>query len=310
VAGWHTYAESIDIDNSDFHFPKGLRIICDDPVPAILAPRDPRSVVRLSGVERFTLDGFEIDAAGKRSAIELSGYLVGTRLRNLRIGGHCDTSILVRGAVAFERPELRCTLDHLIIRSGGLGGTGLRFESGINPSSNLTIAGCRFFGPFESAITFNGPVVGVDIRESIITRASVGILVQGEGLALKDLAIVNNTFHELNLGIVFREMLPASSSGLVVQRNIFSDVAGAEMFVARGIQRAAFLAKLAKGAATQNWTSRRVSTPRPDGEIDLFTNGGRTGAEFQFQSTDPEDRHFLWPATNAPHRALGAVVLK
>jgi hypothetical protein len=310
VAGWHTYPESIDIENSDFHFPKGLRIICDDPVPAILAPRDPRSVVRLNGVERFTLEGFDIDAAGKRSGIELSGYLVGTRLRNLRIGGHCDTDILVRGAVAFERPESRCILDHLVLRGGGPGGTGVRFESGINPSSNLTIAGCRFFGPFESAITFNSSVVGINVRESIITRASVGILVQGERLAVKDLAIVNNTFHELNLGIVFRGMLPASSSGLIVQRNVFTEVAGAEMFVGREIQRTGFLSTFAKGAATGNWTSRKVGTPRPDGEIDLFASGGRTGAEFQFQSTDPENSRFLWPAVNAPHKASGAVILK
>jgi serine/threonine-protein kinase len=310
VAGWHTYPESIDIENADFHFPKGLRIICDDPVPAILAPRDQRSVVRLNGVERFTLEGFEIDATGKRSGIELSGYLVGTRLRNLRIGGQCDTSILVRGAVAFERPESRCMLDHLVVRSGGLGSTGVRFESGIDPSSNLTITGCRFFGPFESAVTFNGPVVGINIRESIISRASAGVLVQGEGLAVKDLAIVNNTFHELNLGIVFRGMLPASSSGLIVQRNVFTEVAGAEMFVGRGVQRAGFLPKFAKGAATGNWTSRKVGTPRPEGEIDLFTSGGRTGADFQFQSTDPEDNRFLWPAANAPHKALGAVILK
>jgi len=310
VAGWQTYPERIDIENSDFHFPKGLRIICDDPVRAILAPRGQQSVVRLNGVERFTLEGFEIDATGNRSGIELSGYLVGTRLRNLRIVGRCDTSILVRGAIAFERPDSRCILDHLVVRSGGLGSTGVRLEEGREPSSNLTITGCRFLGPFESAITINGPVVGINLRESIITRASIGILVQSERNAVENLAIVNNTFYDLNLGMVFRTMLPASDNGLIVQRNVFAEVAGAELFVGRGIQRAGFLVRFANGAASGNWTSRKVGRPLPDGEIDLFTSGGRTGAQFQFQSTDPEDGRFLWPAANAPHKALGAVILK
>jgi hypothetical protein len=310
VSGWHTYRERIDIDNSDFHFPKGLRIICDDPVPATLAPPDQQPVVRLHGVERLTLEGFEIDATGKRTGIELSGYLVGTRLRNLQINGDCDTSILVRGAMGLERPQSHCTLDHLVFRRRRSGGTGVRFEQGTDPSSNLTITGCRFFGPFESAMTFNSPVVGIDVRESIITRASVGILVERDGLAARDLAIVNNTFHELNHGIVFRDTPPGSSNSLSFQRNIFAAVANADMFVERGLDRAGFLGRCAKGAVTGNWTSRKVGKSLPDGEIDLFSSGGQAGAVFQFQSNDPLDSRFMWPTAEAPHRASGAVILK
>jgi serine/threonine protein kinase len=310
VAGWHTYPERIDIDNSDFHFPKALRIVCDDPVPAILAPPDHEPVVRLHGVERFTLEGFEIDAAGKKAAIDLSGYLVGTRLRNLEIGGDCDTSILVHGAMGLERPESRCILDHLVLRRRRTGGTGVRFEQGINPSSNLTITGCRLFGPFESAIAFNGPAVGIAVRESIISRASVGILFERDGLALKDLAIVNNTFHKLDRGIVFRDAPPGPTIDLTVQRNLFDAVADAEMFVERGSDRAGLLARFPKGAITGNWTSRKVDTPLPDGQIDLFASGGQTGAAFQFQTNDQDDARFLAPTADAPHKTLGAVILK
>jgi hypothetical protein len=309
VAGWHTYAERIDIDNSDFHFPKALRIICDDPVPAILAPPDQEPVVRLHGVERFTLEGFEIDTTGKRAGIELSGYLVGTRLRNLEIGGDGDTSILVRGAMGLERTESRCLLDHLVLRRRRAGGTGVRFE-GIHPSSNLTISRCRLFGPFESAITFNGQAVGVAVRESIVTRASVGILFERDGLAVKDLAIVNNTFHKLNRGIVFRDTPPGSTIDLIVQRNLFADVANAEMFVERGFDRAGVPARFAKGAITGNWTSRKVEKPLPDGQIDLFASGGQTGAALQFQTNDQDDARFLTPTADAPHKTLGAVILK
>jgi eukaryotic-like serine/threonine-protein kinase len=310
VAGWHTYPERIDIDNSDFHFPKALRIVCDDPVPAILAPPDQQPVVRLHGVERFTLEGFEIDATGKRPAIELSGYLVGTRLRNLEIGGDCDTTILVRGAMGLERPQSRCILDHLVLRRRRPGGTGVRFQQGINPSSNLTITGCRLFGPFESAIAFNGPAVGVAVRESIITRASVGILLERDGLAVKDLAIVNNTFHKLDRGIVFRDAPPGPTIDLTVQRNLFDAVANAEMFVERGSDPAAFLARFAKGAITGNWTSRKVDKPLPDGQVDLFASGGQTGAAFKFQTNDQDDARFLTPTADAPHKTLGAVILK
>jgi len=310
VAGWHTYPERIDIDNSDFHFPKALRIICDDPVPAILAPPDHEPVVRLHGVERFTLEGFEIDAAGKKAAIDLSGYLVGTRLRNLEIGGDCDTSILVHGAMGLERPESRCILDHLVLRRRRPGGTGVRFEQGINPSSNLTITGCRLFGPFESAIAFNGPAVGIAVRESIISRASVGILFERDGLAVKDLAIVNNTFHKLDRGIVFRDTPPGPTIDLTVQRNLFAAVANAEMFVERGSDRAGLLARFPKGAITGNWTSRKVDKPLPDGQIDLFASGGQTGAAFKFQTNDQDDARFLAPTADAPHKTLGAVILK
>ncbi|HEV3302350.1 MAG TPA: protein kinase [Planctomycetaceae bacterium] len=310
VAGWHTYPERIDIDNSDFHFPKALRIICDDPVPAILAPPDHEPVVRLHGVERFSLDGFEIDAAGKKAAIDLSGYLVGTRLRNLEIGGDCDTSILVHGAMGLERPESRCILDHLVLRRRRPGGTGVRFEQGINPSSNLTITGCRLFGPFESAIAFNGPAVGIAVRESIISRASVGILFERDGLAVKDLAIVNNTFHKLDRGIVFRDTPPGPTIDLTVQRNLFDAVANSEMFVERGSDRAGLLARFPKGAITGNWTSRKVDTPLPDGQIDLFASGGQTGAALKFQTNDQDDARFLAPTADAPHKTLGAVILK
>jgi serine/threonine protein kinase len=310
VAGWHTYPERIDIDNSDFHFPKALRIVCDDPVPAILAPPDQQPVVRLHGVEGFNLEGFEIDATGKKAAIELSGYLVGTRLRNLEISGDCDTSILVHGAMGLERPQSRCILDHLVLRRRRPGGTGMRFEQGINPSSNLTITGCRLFGPFESAVTFNGPAVGIAIRESIITRASVGILLERDGLAVKDLAIVNNTFHKMDRGIVFRDTPPGPTIDLTVQRNLFDAVANAEMFVERGSDRTGLLARFPKGAVTGNWTSRKVDKPLPDGQIDLFASGGQTGAAFKFQTNDQDDARFLTPTADAPHKTLGAVILK
>jgi hypothetical protein len=311
VAGWHnTYSEKIDLDNSDFLFPKGLRIICDDPVPAILTSPDHQSVVRLHGVERFTLEGFEIDAANQRSAIELSGYLVGTQLRNLQIHGDCDTSILIQGAMGLERPASRCILDHLVLRRQRAGGTGVRFEKGTDASSNLSIKGSRFLGPFDSAIAFGGPVSGIDVRESIITQASVGIRVEPAGLTFKDLAIVNNTFHKLDRGIVFRDTPPGAVIDLIVQRNLFTSVAVAEMFVEKGLDRAGILARFAKGAITGNWTSRKVGELRPDGEIDLFTSGGQTAAAFQFQTNDPADDHFLWPVADAPHKALGAVILK
>jgi eukaryotic-like serine/threonine-protein kinase len=310
VAGWHTYPERIEIENSSFHFPKGLRIICDDPVPAILAPQGPQPVVRLSGVERFTLEGFELDASGKRLAIELDGYLVGTRLSKLRITGHRDMGILIQGAMGLDRRQSHCILDHLVFRNGAPGAVGIQFASGINPSSNLTIANCRFFGPLKSAITFDGPVVGVEVRESIVTRAAAGIVVQGLGLDPQDLAIVNNTFHRLNYGIVFREMPHGSSSGLLIQRNLFTEVSGAELFVERGFNRARFLAKFAEASAAGNWTSRAIGQPLPDGQVDLFASGGRTGATFRFQSTDPENDRFLWPRADAPHKAMGAVILK
>ncbi|HET6325314.1 MAG TPA: hypothetical protein VFG04_11615, partial [Planctomycetaceae bacterium] len=310
VAGWHSiYSEKIDIDNKDFHFPKGLRIICDDPVPAILSPPDNQSVVRLHGVERFTLEGFEIDATNQRPAIELSGYLVGTQLRNLKIQGDCETSILIQGAMGLERPASRCILDHLVLRRQRAGGTGVRFEKAADASSNLSIRGCRFFGPFDSAIAFGGPVSGIDVRESIITQASVGIRVEPAGLTFKDLAIVNNTFHKLDRAIVFRDTPPGAIIDLIVQRNLFTSVAVAEMFVEKGSDRGALLARFAKGAITGNWTSRKVGEPLPDGEINLFS-GGQTGAALQFQTNDPADDHFLWPVDHAPHKALGAVILK
>ncbi|HXY32989.1 MAG TPA: serine/threonine-protein kinase [Planctomycetaceae bacterium] len=310
VAGGHTYPERIEIDNSDFHFPKGLRIVCNDPVPAILAPPGPQPVVRLHGVERFTFEGFEIDAAGKRAAIELSGYLVGTRLCNLRICGDCETSLLIRGAMGLQRPQSRCILDHLVLRRQRSGGSGVRFDQGIDSSSNLTIRGCRFFGPFESAIAFSGPVVGIDIRESIITGAAVGMLLEREGLAVKDLAIVNNTFHQLNQGIVVCDTPPSSSLDWIVQRNLFAAVTEAEMFVERGGNRAQFLGRFGKGAISGNWTSRKVGKPLPEGEIDLFTGGGQTGAALRFQANDPDKDRFLWPVAQAPYRTAGAVILK
>jgi len=310
VAGWSTYRERIVVENSDFHFPKRLRIVCVDPRRALLAPEGTAPVIRLNGVEEFTLEGIDVEAAGKPTAIELGGYLIGTRLRNFEIRGIKETGIRILGAVGFDRPNSRCALEGAVLRGGGSLATGILFDSAFEPTSNFSVTGCRFFGPFASAVRFEGPVIGVEIKASLFTQAAAGILFQGKALAFRDLAIVNDTFYRLGKGIVFREMPPASCSGLAVQRNVFSQLDGPEMFVASGFDLRKFSVVFASAGTAGNWTSRTLPKPLPPGEINLFINGGKTGVNFQFESTDPADPRFLRPVPKAPHKSAGAIVVK
>ena len=267
-------------------------------------------MIRLNGVEEFTLEGIDVEAAGKPTAIELGGYLIGTRLRNFEIRGIKETGIRILGAVGFDRPNSRCAWKGRCCEAADRSPPASCSTAPLNRPRISRSPAVASSARSPHPCIFEGPVIGVEIKQSIFSQADVGILFQGKALAFRDLGIVNDTFYRLRKGIVFREMPPSSCRGLAVQRNVFAQLDGPEMFVGTGFDLRKFSVVFASAGTAGNWTSHTLPRPSPPGELNLFINGGKTGVKFQFESTDPAD-HSISPArSQTPHKSAGAIVVK
>ncbi|HUG89327.1 MAG TPA: protein kinase [Planctomycetaceae bacterium] len=303
VAGGLSYPERLDLTGGGGNpFPAGVSLICSDPSRAILDPVGEAPVVKLAGVQRFTLEGFEIRGS-RPTAVELAGFLEGTRLKNLEIAGFAHTGLLGRDAkgtfsVGARRNEL--LVDQIVFRGGSPQAVGLRLEG---ETGRVQILRCRFLPPLATGLEIGKEARYLDVRHTVFANMDVGVRFVGQPL-LTSVTLAHNTFHKLNRGIVFPEMPAASSSDLAFYRNLFDEVAGAEAIVEIAFDQRQFERMLSAGGPDQNWTTRTAA--RPAGAIDLFTTGGRQAANIKHVSMEPGDPKFLAPAAGSPHAQVPA----
>ena len=302
VLAGQPYPERIEIDNS---WPEGIEIVAEEGKTVVLAPTGTGPVVKLHDIERFRLDGFDIQADGKKVAIEISGSLLETTLKNLRIHGFTGSGLLGIGPNGFS--DQKVSLENLVFRGGTPGAVGMTLRKGRYASSDLRIQGCRFFGPLSTGIVFSDNASSITIRESIFTDLAAGIAFRGSDAELRDVLIGNNSFYRVQHGIEFREMPSRLSSGLGIYRNLFADVRGSEAVVLKGYKVESFRAALSgNGGFRFNWSSRKPPAKPSTGEINLFTSGGRRGVpSFGFVSTAPNANAFLAPGAKSPLLAVG-----
>ncbi len=307
------FNERIVIDGTKEPFPEHVTLR-GSLGTTLTAPGD-GSLIELHGVQKFDLEGFELNAGGKKVAIELTGMLTGTQLANLTVRGFAETGVNIRGGVGegFQKGEL--ALEKLKLYSSAPTAVGIRLgpaggKDGRDPS-HVQITGCRLFGPMEAGIAVSGKVLtGIALRENLITQAKIAIQFGGPAV-YKELTIANTTIHKGEQGIAFTHMPKEGSRDLSIRRTLFLGVQKVEAVVERDFNADNFRTMLREGGAglALNWSNRAPVAAVP-GEVDLFASEGRRGdTSLAVDSEDPEQDNFLVAPAGSP-QVSGAGTLK
>ncbi len=299
VAPGQELKERIIIDNSDLKFPKGITIIAEEGKPVILAPDGPEPIVQLRGIEGLTIEGFLIRAQGKKVAVQLNDYLVGTKLKNLKINDFQSTGILAEGVTGFGNEPFQ--LENLSLKAGNPQGIGIHFSGETN--SGIVISNFRSLNAMQNGIQFSSSVKETHIKESIFNETATGIRFESLGYLFSNLKLTNNTFFIVNSGIVITAMPGPGSEAIQISRNLFATIEGAEAMVEQQNDPKVWAKIL---TAQENDSSRTAPKPVPGNELDLFKNKGKRGdANFNnFVSTTPGAEKFLSPAPDNPARKV------
>jgi tRNA A-37 threonylcarbamoyl transferase component Bud32 len=315
VVGGETYNEAIIVDNSGEAYPPGIQILSSGVGRAKLAPSGSGPAIRLVGIENFGIHGFDVDASGKDVAIEMSGYLNRTALKDLNVSGFSKAGIAMNGAVGFSNDEI--ILEKIDLRGAGSTTAGIHFTSGENGTSRIKVLNCRLFGPQENGFLFETDVTYVEMRENIIADAGVGMAFNGGPLTLKDVQILNTTFYKCSRGgIVISHMPPlggglAGSSGLALHRNLFAQVNGPELLIENDFDDKKFdrFFSAAGGGVEQNWSDRQQAADIKAGQREISRENHRVQS-IEFSSTDDSSPDFLTLKKNSPYARIGNPKLK
>ncbi len=309
IAADQTLEETISIDNSNFRsFPATLRITGEGPkFPVIKGSGQP--VLSLDSIEKITISNLSIDCAGTPVGAELTGYLSGTRLVNLKFINISETGLLARGASGLAgRPV---TLSRCRFETTKEDATAVRFTGSESLNSNqLSISGCRFIGPMAKGIVFSGAqgsTWDVTIEQSIFHKVRSAITFAGEEHDISRVKIANNTFHEFTRGINFETGPNESCREITFIQNLFAAGDGYEVSTAR--PNVSLKELVGSAIAPQsNWTTGGA---RKDSEtwLNIFENNGKTEAgKIDFASTDPNAADFLKPQGDTLRSAVKAPV--
>ncbi|MCC7424531.1 MAG: protein kinase [Planctomycetaceae bacterium] len=308
VAGGKSYDEAIRLV-AKFEYPEAIRVISDGPKPAILAPTagtDP--VVVLGEIDRFTLEGFEIDGGNRAAAIEVRGSVQGLRLKNLSIRNFTKSGVLAKGPSGFFQDGRDVVFEKLRIEGSSASAAGIRFEAGndLDQVNQVTIRNCRFSGPM-AGIVLADRAAYLEIRENLFVQNDVGFRFEGAERILRDVVLGNNTFYKCTRPIVFVDLPSNLSTGLGFYRNLFAGQTGPEVIVEKGYKAGdfakAFAPMMENGAAGANWnysTRNQPAPPAANEVAEFFGNAGKWQISPSFASTEPKDATFLTPRTGSP----------
>ena len=299
VSAGQELKERIKIDNSNLSFPKGITIIAESGNPVILAPEGPEPIIQLQGIEGLTIDGFLIKAQGKKVAIQLKDYLVGTQLKNLKINDFQSTGILATSVTAFgNEPFL---MENLKLKAGNSQATGIQFAGETN--SGIVISNLRCLNAMQIGLQFSSSVKETHVKESIFNETATGIRFESLGYIFSNLKLTNNTFFIVNSGIVITSMPGPESEAIQISRNLFATVEDAETIVEQQNDPKVWAKIL---TAQENYSSRTAPAPLPANELGLFTDKGKRGDANlnDFDSTTPGSEKYLSPAKDNPARKV------
>lgn len=316
VIGGETYSESITVDNSGKAYPPGVHIVASGVGRARLAPSGSGPAIRLAGVENWLIQGFDVDASGKEAAIELSGYLNRTSLKDLDVTGFSKVGVLLKGAIGFSNDEI--VLEKLVLRGNGGVAAGIHFVSDESGASRIRILNCQLSGPQDTGILFETDVTYVEMRENIIADAGVGIAFAGGPLTLKDVQILNTTFYKCSRGGIIISQMPVpaggigGSGGLAIHRNLFAQVNGPELLIENDFDDKKFdqYFSTAGAGVDQNWSDRQQPADISAGQREIVSRDQQRVPSIEFSSTDESSPDFLSLKKNAPYARVGGAKLK
>jgi serine/threonine-protein kinase len=287
VAGGQEYDDRIVIDSS---MPRGLRIECRDLSRAVLKPQDAGPVISVSTSERITIEGFDVDASGRDTAVRVSGGCAGTRLARLEVTHFTGAGLSIE-ATGLQGSPLQ--LSELLLVGDSPEAVGMRFgDVRLASMDQCRIAGLRIGMEFSADAWCSG----VTVRQCRFHNVQTAVRFAGAPIDFQTVAFVNNTFDGVQQsGIVFETLPPEGSPGLRFVHNLFSDVHGPEARVVNGFDADKAQALLAAGEVRHNWSERPAAGP---GELDLFVGDGRRGIEpVTYVSRGARDVEFLRPTS-------------
>ncbi len=325
-----TYRENINIDASFrrmgkkkpgesavVEWPKGIKLVGAGTVilePSKEGPKD-SPVIRLKEILKFVIEGIEVDATGRKTAIELSGYMADTTLSRLTIRGFTETGVSCLGAQgsAFGMATSdEVVLDQLRLEPAASSATavGVRLrEDESGNTSYVIVRGCRFMGPLAAGISISGwsGPFKITVSENVFSQAQDGVRFEGQ-IPWKDIVLTNNTFHDGRHGILFTRMPGDGSRDLVFHRNLFSKMQVAEGLVQENYNEGMFNGMISSEppGTEHNWSDRAAPNAPLPGEINrLFAQDGKRGEKgFAFASTEIKDPKFLAPTDKSVQRKV------
>lgn len=314
VAAGETYREAIVVDNSKEAYPPGIQLVSTGIGRAKLAPSGSGPAIRLVGIEHFGIQGFDVDASGKDVAIEMSGYLNRTSLKDLHVSGYSKVGALMKGAAGFSNDEV--ILEKIDFRGDGQTTAGIHFTSGDNDTGRIKVKNCRLFGPQETGFLFETDVTYVEIRENIIADAGVGISFSGGPLTLRDVQVLNTTFYKCSRGgVVITHMPPAGglagSRGMAFHRNLFAQVNGPELHIENEFDDKKFdqVFSAAGGGVEDNWSDRAQPADIKAGEREIIARENQRVPSITFSTTDNSSEDFLSLKPGDPYTRVGGAKL-
>lgn len=306
VAPGTELTDRIEIDNSDFTFPKGVEVICEGSPPALLKSDGTNPVMTLRGVEAFHMSGFRIDAGGHGTAIRLGGYCVDLVISNLDISGFTKLGIQAEGIAGLTNGPVK--LDRMKFTPKSTSATGISLAPGETALADIQLTGCRFIGPMSIGVQSTGSSLSwIQIRNSIFHETETAISFSGQSALLQEIQLANNTFHEVGRGIVFESQPGTGSSGIGIYRNLFASPKGPQLVVGDGSGVKDFLKALSHQdrGSQYNWTTGQNNSKAND--FDLFRNSGKVNLEgLSFVSTDPNAGDFLKPTNRDLEKAVAS----
>jgi hypothetical protein len=189
-------------------------------------------------VRNFTLDGQD----RVRDLVSISGPCPGLKLEDLDLRGFTTNAVTVRNADG--DPEHPLTLQRLRIRPTRSAVSALRFEAEPEKvTRHVCVADSRLEGPYQAVVILAGPVSGIEFQRTRFFNAVDGLLCRKAAPAAPvGLALLNNTFCEIeNVGLHF-ETTPPEGSRVVLNSNLFartSTLGQVDEFLPRPLQTAA-----------------------------------------------------------------------
>jgi eukaryotic-like serine/threonine-protein kinase len=310
VVGGETYNEAIVVDNSGGAYPPGIQIVSSGVGRAKLTPSGSGPAIKLVGIEFFVIQGFDVDASGKDVAIELSGYLSRSCLKDLNVSGFSKVGIAMKGAVGFNGAEIG--LEKIDLRGAGRTTAGIHVTSGENSTSRIKITNCRLFGPQENGLLIESDVTYLEMRENIVANADVGISFRAGPLTLRDVQILNTTFYKCSRGGIILDQMPtpaggsSGTGGLAISRNLFAQVNGPELLIESDFDDKKFdrFFSTAIGGVEQNWSDRQQSADIAAGQREIVHRDNQRIPAIEFSSTDADSPDFLSLKKNVPYAQI------
>ncbi len=307
------YKERLVIDLSSASFedkPWIEKVVVKGDKPVVLAPSGDKPVVVIANAENFLLEGFEIDATGKAVAIEHLGNSTGTTLKNLKIHGFSRIGVngldvlgTVGGFGATANAPQSVVYQNLTLIKGDAKAIGMRIALRRGFSlDNIEVRNCRFVGPGQTGLAFDGLINNVIVRDCIFSGFNIGLQFRQKSTSLQNLLIGNNTFHNAQVGIALDQKL-ALGQDVKISRNLFSDIKGPEI---RSPDGAELKKSLANGGLEHNISSAKEAPRNAKDVLPLEGAGSYFGKPIAFhQSDEPEKDDFLKPKGEAPNLEVG-----